>query len=150
MVERDTGFCGAKEWFKTCRDLTTRGVRPELDPHVCPPAMRQLILDCWHAEPSERPAMAAVMARLEAMEHQFAGDGTESQGTTDVSSDATRDPAGSESTTSPKEPLSSVLPRPLSLLAVGTNAVMEDARLFVVVTVAMAGVLAFLSQQAGL
>lgn len=50
------------------------GVRPYLDPAVCPSKMRALIRDCWAHDPLQRPPMAKVLERLAAMEHQFTCD----------------------------------------------------------------------------
>ena len=42
------------------------GVRPE-QPEAWPPALRQLMRECWSADPEERPSMKVVMDRLEQM-----------------------------------------------------------------------------------
>ncbi|PNW80665.1 hypothetical protein CHLRE_07g325739v5 [Chlamydomonas reinhardtii] len=46
------------------------GERPDMPPPdspLCPPELRQLIIDCWAQAPEGRPSSAAVLSRLEAM-----------------------------------------------------------------------------------
>lgn len=64
-IKRPTDFSNR------CAQLTKDGVRPYLDPAVCPSKMRALIRDCWAHDPLQRPPMAKVLERLAAMEHQF-------------------------------------------------------------------------------
>ncbi|KAH3759044.1 TKL family protein kinase [Pelomyxa schiedti] len=47
--------------------ILKKGERPELGEktrHLIPPKLEQLIKDCWHEEPTSRPSMAAVDARI--------------------------------------------------------------------------------------
>ncbi|KAG2440883.1 hypothetical protein HXX76_003737 [Chlamydomonas incerta] len=46
------------------------GERPDMPPPdspLCPPDLRQLIVDCWAQAPESRPSSAAVLSRLEAL-----------------------------------------------------------------------------------
>lgn len=56
-----------RDWTDAVMQITKQGLRPPLDPTLCPPEMQRLINDCWAAKPEARPSMTQVMRRLEAM-----------------------------------------------------------------------------------
>ena len=46
--------------------VMVRGLRPDIPPHT-PPALAELIRDCWRPVPDQRPGFAALVPRLEAL-----------------------------------------------------------------------------------
>jgi predicted Ser/Thr protein kinase len=58
-------------WYRAVMEITLQGLRPQLNLNACPPPMRQLITDCWASDPNQRPSMAQVIGRLDAMQHLY-------------------------------------------------------------------------------
>ena len=58
------------DFFEKTRDFITRGVRPNVAPSV-PAKMAGLMQDCWQSNPTKRPPMSQVLARLQAMKGEF-------------------------------------------------------------------------------
>ena len=68
---KDTENLGPENWFGMTKQLTLEGVRPLLDPSHVGRGMMELIRDCWHGNPKNRPSMSTIVNRLDSIQSEF-------------------------------------------------------------------------------